>query len=65
MQEALKIVAPLLFVAVFGYQLWHMYHTRNWGKFDKTSMLVWGSLLLVIALVAVGLVVLLRSAAHV
>jgi len=52
-------------VAVFGYQLWQTFRTRNWGKFDKTSMLVWGSLLLVIGLVAVGLVVLLRSAAHV
>lgn len=65
MQEALKVVAPILFVAVFGYQLWQMVHTRNWGTFDKVSMLVWGSVLLVVVLVALGMVVLVRSAAQV
>ncbi len=49
-------------VVVFSFMVWQMIRTKNWGKFDKTSMIVWGSLLAVIILVVVGVVIMLHSA---
>jgi hypothetical protein len=39
----------LIVAAIFFYGLYKAILTRNWGTFNRTSMLVWGGVLVLVA----------------
>lgn len=48
----IKAVGATLFLAYFIFQIWYAVHNKLWGKFDRTSQMIWGGVLLAILLVA-------------
>lgn len=61
MSHTVTTIGGIVVICIFLFELWHAIHTRNWGKFDKTSMIVWGAVLLLI-LVSVGFVIYITQA---
>jgi hypothetical protein len=57
----IKIIGSVLFIGIFGFQVWYAIHTKNWGKFDRTSQIVWGSLILICLVIAGGVFALIHS----
>ena len=48
-------------LGIFLYQLWKAIHTRNWGTFNKTSMIVWGVVILLVAVVFGGMLYMIHQ----
>lgn len=66
-RQIMNAVTYLIGALVFGFflfQIWHMIATKNWGKFDRTSALVWGSVGAFVLIIFATLFLIVRSGSN-